>query len=85
MQKSGDRFLGPNPEIQIRPGTGLVLRDSEIAIESCIDSSRSWFRDKQGRYRGNIVTHTSFLKRYDGRLKIFENRIQEVSSCAAWR
>lgn len=84
LKQSGERFVGPSPKITIRPGTGLVMADSRIAILACVDSSKSKYRKASGStYFGSVDVHTAFFKEEGGRLKLFENRIEEVASCPA--
>lgn len=82
IKRTGDRFLGPDPTIKVRPAAGVVYEDSQVAIQACVNSTKSRFRNGKGKeYAGHITLHTSFLKRVDGNLKIFSNRTERVDSC----
>lgn len=84
IKVTGYRYLGPAPVIEVSPAPGVVFQDSEIAIASCVDGRKSRVKYGDGRTaNGDVSVHTSFLKRFDGVLKIFENRIEKVQECPA--
>ena len=83
-KQSGDRYLGPPPRIVVNRADGVVMADSAIAVAACVDSSKSNYRNPQGKpYKGSIDIHMAFFKREGSALKLFENRIETVTSCPA--